>query len=136
CDASTTSWHGARAWRSGDNFLRAGQFGKRRVRLGLIPIGHAVIEVAALEWRRAVSLLDEESNGLVEHYWVGDVPAICGGIRFFKKRDAEIREASGAQPIGFAEIVFGPGALHFLMAVNVDDFVAFTPPAAVIILDA
>ena len=88
-----------------DNLLRAGQFGKGRVRLALIPISYALIEIAALEWRRAVSLFNEKPDEFVEDHRVRNVPAVSRGVRFFKKSDAEVRETPRAQPIGFAEIV-------------------------------
>src|SRR5580658_6110870 len=99
--------------RGRDDFLRAGQFGKWRMWFGLIPIGDAVIIVAAFERRFAVALLDEEAQGFIEHHRVGDVPAVSSRVRFFEDRDAKKGEASRAQAVGFAEIVLGAGALHF-----------------------
>src|ERR1019366_3037754 len=63
--------------------LRPGQFGKRRMRLGLIPIGHAVIVVATAERRTAISVFNLEAHGLPESNRVGHVPPVCSGIRLF-----------------------------------------------------
>ena len=120
----------------GNDLLRPGQLGERRVGLGLIPIGHAVIVVPALEGRTAIALLDEEANGLVEHDWIRDVPAVGGGIGLFEQGDAKVRETSCPQSVRFAEIIFRPGALHRVAPVNIDDFIAFTPPTAIVVFDA
>jgi hypothetical protein len=106
------------------------------VRFGLIPISNAVIIVPALEGRTAIALLDEEANGFVEHDRIRNVPAVGGGIRFFENRDTKVRETSRSQPVGFAKIVFRPGALHRVAAIDIDDFIAFTPPAAIVVFDA
>ncbi len=44
--------------RPGNDLLRAGQFGERRVGFSLIPVSHAVIIVPALERRAAVALFN------------------------------------------------------------------------------
>ena len=64
------------------------------------------------------------------------MPAVGRGERLLQQRDAEIGEAARPQAVGFAEVVFRAGALDGVLAVDLDDLVAFAPPAAVVVLDA
>src|ERR1039458_1207410 len=82
------------------------------MRLGLIPVGHAVIVVATAERRSAIAVFNLEAQGLPESNRVGHVPPVSGGIRLFKQSDSEIGKTARAQAIGFAEIILRAGALN------------------------
>src|SRR5207247_1388134 len=64
------------------------------------------------------------------------MPAVSGDVRLLQERNTEVRETAWPQAVRFAEIVLRAGALNGLSAIDIDNLIAFAPPAAIIVLHA